>query len=68
MLMKYRGGIKLQKRCREFAKNVTKVLQFSHRNGNVSNGDGRSGRNDVAKALKEVLQKRDQGFSNTLNG
>ena len=60
-------------------KNVTKVLQISHRlgerkrnvklsqkksnwevkteNGKVSNEDGKSGRNDVAKAVKGVLQK-----------
>ena len=30
--------------------------------------DGESGRNDVAKAVKSVLQKRDQGFCNTLTG
>ena len=30
--------------------------------------DGESGRNDVAKTVKSVLQKRDQCFCNTLTG
>ena len=32
-------------------------------NGNVSNEDGMSGRNDVAKAVKRICEKRDQGFA-----
>ena len=36
--------------------------------GNVSNEDGISERNDIGKAVKGVLQKRDQGVCNTLNG
>ena len=30
--------------------------------------DGESGRNDVAKTVKSVLRKRDQGFCSTLTG
>ena len=30
--------------------------------------DGESGRNDVAKTVKSVLLKRDQGSCNTLTG
>ena len=30
-------------------------------NGNVSNEDGMSGRNDVAKAVKRICEKREQG-------
>ena len=33
-------------------------------NGNVLNEDGISGRNDVAKAVKRICEKRDQGFAN----
>ena len=48
---------------------MTKALQFSPRSGNVSNKDGKLGRNDVAKAVKrsenvtKVLQ-----FSRMLGG
>ena len=30
--------------------------------------DGKSWRNGIAKTVKSVLQKRDQGFCNTLTG
>ena len=39
------------------------AIERENDNGNVSNEDGISGWNDVAKAVKRICEKRDQGFA-----